>query len=72
MWGIFTAYMFIASLRTSGAVAAVFLLLAITFIVSASATPAGRDDERHQRHDQARRIFGLVTAIVAWYASFAV
>ena len=33
MWGIFTAYMFIASLRTTGAVAAVFLLLAITFIV---------------------------------------
>ncbi len=33
MWGIFTAYMFIASLRTSGAVALVFLLLAITFIV---------------------------------------
>ncbi|MGZ4293254.1 MAG: acetate uptake transporter, partial [Solirubrobacteraceae bacterium] len=33
MWGIFTAYMFVASLRTSGAVALVFLLLAITFIV---------------------------------------
>jgi len=33
MWGIFTAYMFIASLRTTGAVALVFLLLAITYIV---------------------------------------
>ena len=33
MWGIFTAYMFVASLRTTGAVALVFLLLAITFIV---------------------------------------
>ena len=33
MWGIFTAYMFIASLRTTGAVALVFLLLAITFII---------------------------------------
>src|SRR5918996_5148280 len=32
-WGIFTAYMFIASLRTTAAVAAVFILLAITFIV---------------------------------------
>ena len=32
-WGIFTAYMFVASLRTTGAVALVFLLLAITFIV---------------------------------------
>src|SRR5262249_50317209 len=33
MWGIFTAYMFFASLRTTGAVAGVFLLLAITFIL---------------------------------------
>ncbi|HEY0435074.1 MAG TPA: acetate uptake transporter, partial [Phenylobacterium sp.] len=33
MWGIFTTYMFIASLRTTGAIALVFLLLAITFIV---------------------------------------
>src|SRR5947209_4790327 len=30
MWAIFTTYMFIASLRTTGAVALVFLLLAIT------------------------------------------
>src|SRR5436305_12445230 len=33
MWGIFTVYMFIASLRTTAAVALVFLLLAITFII---------------------------------------
>src|ERR1700760_431505 len=32
-WGIFTAYMFIASLRTSVAVAVVFFLLALTFIL---------------------------------------
>ena len=37
-WGIFTAYMFVASLRTTGAVALVFLLLAITFIVLGIAT----------------------------------
>ena len=30
-WGIFTTYMFVASLRTTGAVALVFILLAITF-----------------------------------------
>src|ERR1700693_4842688 len=33
MWGIFTIYMFVASLRTTGAVALVFLLLSITFVV---------------------------------------
>src|SRR6266545_1770498 len=32
-WGIFTAYMFVASLRTTMAIAPVFILLAITFIV---------------------------------------
>ena len=32
-WGIFTAYMFIASLRTTAAIATVFLLLTATFIV---------------------------------------
>ena len=32
-WGIFTTYMFVGSMRVSGAVAAVFLFLAATFIV---------------------------------------
>ena len=32
-WAIFTAYMFVASLRTTGAVALVFLLLTITFLL---------------------------------------
>src|SRR3954462_2353830 len=32
-WGIFTAYMTVASLRTTGAVAIVFVLLTITFLV---------------------------------------
>src|SRR4051794_16513100 len=32
-WGVFTAYMFIASLRTTTAIAVVFLLLAATFVV---------------------------------------
>ncbi|MGA8218426.1 MAG: acetate uptake transporter, partial [Solirubrobacterales bacterium] len=32
-WAIFTTYMFIASLRTTGAVALVFFLLAITFVL---------------------------------------
>src|SRR5437763_5837575 len=35
MWAIFTTYMFFASLRTTAAVALVFLLLAVTFILLA-------------------------------------
>jgi len=58
MWGIFTTYMFVASLRTTGAVALVFLLLAITFIILGIGNSPRRDDERDQRHDQARWVPG--------------
>ena len=66
VWTIFTAYMLIASLRTSGAVAAVFLALTLTFLflcigaysASTAMTKAGG-------------WLGLVTAALAWYASFA-
>jgi uncharacterized protein len=72
MWGIFTAYMFIASLRTTGAVALVFLLLAITFLIlgignSALAGTASATNGTIKLGGY----FGIVTAIAAWYASFA-
>jgi uncharacterized protein len=65
-WGIFTAYMFVASLRTTMAVAAVFILLAITFFVLGIGN-AGQ----HSGIIKAAGWLGLATAIVAWYASFA-
>jgi succinate-acetate transporter protein len=66
MWAIFTSYMFIASLRTTAAVAAVFLCLAITFFLLAIGAAGGNKDITH-----AGGWAGLVTAGVAWYASFA-
>jgi uncharacterized protein len=65
-WAIFTLYMAVASLRTTGALMAVFFLLFLTFLllslgdllgVSVVATVGG--------------IVGLLTAVAAWYASFA-
>jgi uncharacterized protein len=72
MWGIFTAYMFIASLRTTGAVALVFLLLAITFIVLGigNSSLAGGTAATNGTIKLGGYI-GLLTAIAAWYASFA-
>jgi uncharacterized protein len=72
MWGIFTAYMFVASLRTTGAIALVFLLLAITFIIlgignSALAGTASVTNGTIKLGGY----FGIATAIAAWYASFA-
>ncbi len=65
-WGIFTAYMFIASLRVSAAVALVFLLLAPTFIVLGIGNSAD-----NSTIIQIGGWLGIATAIAAWYASFA-
>jgi hypothetical protein len=67
MWAIFTTYMFLASLRTTAAVALVFLLLAITFILLA----IGDMGNGHTSVTHAGGYVGLATAIAAWYASFA-
>jgi uncharacterized protein len=68
-WGIFTTYMFLASLRTSVAVAAVFLLLALTFIAlgigNSHGSAAGTGLVKLGGY------LGILTAIAAWYASFA-
>src|SRR5690348_13874523 len=65
-WGIFTSYMFIASLRTTAAVALVFILLAVTFIVLGIGNAGGNTSIVHLGG-----YLGLATAIAAWYASFA-
>ena len=65
-WGIFTAYMFIASLRVSAAVALVFALLAPTFIVLGIGNSADNSTIIH-----IGGWLGIATAIAAWYASFA-
>jgi uncharacterized protein len=65
-WGIFTSYMFIASLRTTAAVALVFLLLATTFILLGIGN-SGADDTIVKWGGY----IGIATAIAAWYASFA-
>ena len=65
-WGIFTAYMFVASLRTTAAIAVVFALLAVTFFLLGigNANESGGLVE-------AGGWCGLATAAAAWYASFA-
>jgi uncharacterized protein len=65
-WGIFTAYMLVASLRTTAAVMIVFLLLTITFFVLG----IGKANESESLVEVGGW-FGLATAAAAWYASFA-
>jgi succinate-acetate transporter protein len=65
-WGIFTTYMFVASIRTTGAVALVFFLLAVTFILLGIGNSGG-----HVNIIKWGGYVGLATAVAAWYASFA-
>jgi succinate-acetate transporter protein len=65
-WAIFTTYMFIASLRTTGAVALMFFLLAITFFLLAIGNAGNSSSVVH-----AGGWAGIITAVAAWYASFA-
>ncbi len=66
-WAIFTAYMCVASLRTSAAVFLVFLLLTITFVLLGIGDMGGG----HSGVTHAGGYVGLATAAAAWYASFA-
>ncbi|MEA2510503.1 MAG: uncharacterized protein QOG21_2585 [Actinomycetota bacterium] len=65
-WGIFTAYMFVASLRTTAAIATVFILLALTFLILGYGNAHGSTGII-----KFGGYVGLLTAIAAWYASFA-
>src|SRR5947209_10463858 len=65
-WAIFTTYMFFASLRTTGAIALVFFLLAATFILLGAGN-SGADLNMIKWGGYV----GIATAIAAWYASFA-
>ena len=65
-WGIFTAYMLIASLAGAKAVSLVFFLLAITFFVLAIGAFSATSGIT-----QVGGVVGLLTAIAAIYASFA-
>jgi len=65
-WGIFTTYMFVASLRTTAAIALVFVLLAATFFLLG----IGNANESEGLIEVGGWC-GLATAVAAWYASFA-
>jgi succinate-acetate transporter protein len=65
-WGIFTAYMLIASLRTTRALATVFALLVPTFFLLGIGDATGNADI-----SMIGGYLGIVTAIGAWYCSFA-
>jgi succinate-acetate transporter protein len=74
VWSIFTAYMTVAASRTSGAVFVVFVLLTLTFVVLfiGFLSESTADFEANKNFwINLGGWLGIVTAIAAWYASFA-
>ena len=71
-WSIFTAYMFLAALRTTGAVALVLLLLLVTFVLLAigNSALAGGTAATNNTIKLGGWV-GIVTAAAAWYTSAA-
>jgi succinate-acetate transporter protein len=65
-WAIFTTYMILAAMRTNGAILAVFVLLALTFILLTIGAFAQSDS-----FDKIGGWVGFATAAVAWYTSCA-
>lgn len=69
LWTIFTGYMFVASLRTNGAIMAVFLALTLTF--AALWIGALRSDAAGSGFTNIGGWLGILTAALAFYTSFA-
>ena len=65
-WTIFTAYMTVAALRTTGAILAVFVALTLTFLLLTVGAFSGAGT-----WSTIGGWLGLITAVLAWYASFA-
>jgi succinate-acetate transporter protein len=66
-WAIFTAYMSVAAMKVNMAVFTVFVLLTLTFLILA----IGWFDKESKGWIHLGGYLGLVTAIAAWYTSFA-
>ena len=65
-WGVFTAYMFLASIASAKAVTTVFILLALTFFALATGEWNSSDTWTH-----IGGYLGMATAVAALYTSFA-
>lgn len=65
-WAVFTAYMTVAAWRTNLAVFGVFVFLTLTYVALTIGSFAGADTIT-----VVGGWLGIVTALIAWYASFA-
>lgn len=66
-WGIFTLYMTFAARRTTTVIFLVFVVLTVTFFALALGEYTGTT-----AYTRVGGVLGIVTALLAWYGSFAV
>jgi succinate-acetate transporter protein len=65
-WTIFTAYMTIGAIKVNGVVLSVFVVLTLTFLFLTIGAFSGSETMSH-----VGGYLGLLTAVLAWYGSFA-
>lgn len=70
IWAVVTAYLMIAALRVNTVVLTVFVLLTITFVLLGIGEWSGKAPGVGL--SKVGGYFGLLTAIAAWYGSFAI
>ena len=70
-WAIFTGYMMICSLRTNAATASVFILLFLTYIALGIGYMTATKGVPTTGWNHIGGYLGILTAIAAWYTSFA-
>lgn len=70
-WTIFTGIMMIASFRTNGATATVFVLLFLAFVALAIAWLSGTSAGPDTTWNHIGGYLGLLTALAAWYTAAA-
>ena len=65
MWGVLTAALFICSFRSNAALSTLFAFLAILFVLIGASK-----DPQSEKTQFASAIWGIMTAIIAFYAGF--
>ena len=74
VWSIFTAYMTVAAVRTTSAILVVFVLLTLTFIaltIGFFGESVADFEANSNAWIHIGGWLGIITALAAWYASFA-
>ncbi|CAG8729710.1 1404_t:CDS:2, partial [Funneliformis caledonium] len=70
-WTIFTFLLFLATFRSNGGIMALFFFLTLTFLLLTLGKFVNEDQPFPNGFTRAGGIFGIITALIAWYNALA-